>query len=150
MKTVPSQPGDLIATRVVLLRDLAQSLEVSQFALARNDAEMIARGAARQAELCRQWSHLEDQLRRESEQRPLPSTKPVAYRSPEALSSAQFEREFAALSVRIRHLTRVHCSLLRHLQRSLAIVAHVVESCAPTYAPELTLLRAETRPQAGD
>jgi len=94
MKTVPSQPGDLIATRVVLLRDLAQSLEVSQFALARNDAEMIARGAARQAELCRQWSHLEDQLRRESEQRPLPSTKPAAYQSPEALSSAQFEREF--------------------------------------------------------
>jgi hypothetical protein len=150
MKTVPSQPGDLIATRVVLLRDLAQTLEVSQFALARNDAEMIARGAARQAELCRQWSHLEDQLRRESEQRPLPSTKPAAYQSPEALSSAQFKREFAALSVRIRHLTRVHCSLLLHLQRSLAIVAHVVESCAPTYAPELTLLRAETRPQAGD
>ena len=150
MNTVLSQPGDPIAERLLLLRDLAQSLEVSQFALARNDAEMIARGASRQAELCRQWSLLEDQLRREYEQRPLRSTKPAAYQSPEALSSAQHEREFAALSVRIRHLTRVHCSLLRHLQRSLAIVAHVVESCAPTYAPELTLLRAETRLQAGD
>jgi len=150
MNTVPSQPSDLIATRVVLLRDLVQSLEVSQIALARNDAERITRGAARQAELCRQWSLLEDQLRREYEQRPLRSTKPAAHLSPEALSSAQFEQEFAALSIRIRHLTRVHCSLLRHLQRSLAIVAHVVESCAPTYAPDVTLLRAETRPQAGD
>ena len=150
MNTVLSRPGDPIAERLLLLRDLAQSLEVSQFALARNDAEMIARGAARQAELCRQWSLLEDQLRREYEQRPLHSTKPAAYQSPEALSSAQLEREFAALSVRIRHLTRVHYSLLRHLRRSLAIVAHVVETCAPTYAPDLTLLRAETRPQAGD
>jgi hypothetical protein len=150
MNIVPSQPGDLIATRLVLLRDLAQSLEVSQFALARNDAEMIARGAARQAELCRQWSLLEDQLRREYEQRPLRPTKTAANQSPQALSSAQLEHEFAALSDRIRHLTRVHCSLLRHLQRSLAIVAHVAESCAPTYSPDLTLLRAETRSQAGD
>jgi hypothetical protein len=150
MTTVPSQPGDLIATRLVLLRDLAQSLEVSQFALARNDAEMIARGAARQAELCRQWSLLEDQLRREYEQRPLRSTKTAACQSPETLSSAHLEQEFAALSARIRHLTRVHCSLLRHLQRSLAIVVHVAESCAPTYAPDLTFLRADTRPQAGD
>ncbi|HEY1400703.1 MAG TPA: hypothetical protein VF953_03885 [Terriglobales bacterium] len=150
MDTVPSQPGDLIATRLLLLRDLVQSLEVSQFALGRNDAEMITRGAARQAELCRQWSLLEDQLRRGCEQRPPRSTGSAADPSPKALSSAQLEREFAALSIRIRHLTRVHCSLLRHLQRSLAIVAHVVESCAPTYAPELTLLRAETRPQAGD
>jgi len=134
----------------VLLRDLVQSLEVSQIALARNDAERITRGAARQAELCRQWSLLEDQLRREYERRPLPSTKSAGHQSPQALSSAQLEHEFAALSTRIRHLTRVHCSLLRHLQRSLAIVAHVVESCAPTYAPDLTLLRAETRPQAGD
>jgi len=150
MNTVPSQPGDLIATRVVLLRDLVQSLEVSQIALARNDAERITRGAARQAELCRQWSLLEDQLRRGCEQRPPRSAGSAADPSPKALSSAQLEREFAALSVRIRHLTRVHCSLLRHLQRSLAIVAHVVESCAPTYSPDLTLLRAETRPQAGD
>ena len=136
--------------RLLLLRDLVQSLEVSQFALARNDAEMIARGAARQAELCRQWSLLEDQLRRESEQRPLRSTGPAAHHAPEALPSAQLEQEFAALSVRIRHLTRVHCSLLRHLQRSLTILTRVVESCAPTYAPDLTLLRAETHPQAGD
>src|SRR5713101_6746664 len=150
MDTVPSQPADLIATRLLLLRDLVQSLEISQFALARNDVEMITRGAARQAELCRQWGLLEGQLRRESEKHPLRSTEPAACRSPGALSSAQFEQEFAALNARIRHLTRVHCSLLRHLQRSLAIVAHVVESRAPTYAPELTLLRAETRPQAGD
>ncbi len=150
MDTVPSQPGDLIATRLVLLRDLVQSLEVSQLALARNDVEMIARGAARQAELCRQWGLLEDQLRRESEKRMLRSTGLAADSSPQVLPSAQLEREFVALSARIRHLTRVHYSLLRHLQRSLAIVAHLVENCEPTYAPELTLLRSERRPQVGD
>ncbi len=135
--------------RLLLLRDLAQSLEVSQFALARNDAEMIARGAAHQAELCRQWSLLEDQLCRQSEQRSLRSTEPTVHHQPEALPSAQLEQEFTALTVRIRYLTRVHCSLLRHLQRSLAILARVVESCEPTYTPDLTLLRAETRSQAG-
>jgi hypothetical protein len=150
MDAVPTQPGDLLASRLVLLRDLAQSLETSQFALVRNDAEMIARGAARQAELCRQWSLLEDQLQRESEPQRRRSTQPAAQPSPPALPSAQLEREFAALTVRIRHLTRVHCSLLRYLQRSLAILTRVVESCAPTYAPGLNLLRAETRPQAGD
>jgi hypothetical protein len=150
MDAVPTQPGDLIATRNFLLRDLVQSLEGSQFALVRNDAEMIARGAARQAELCRQWSLLEDQLRRKPEHLPPRSTEPVSQPSPEALPSAQLEQEFAALSVRIRYLTRVHCSLLRHLQRSLAIMAAVAESCAPTYSADLNLSRAETRPQAGD
>ena len=153
MDAALTQLGDLIATRIVLLRDLVQSLEGSQFALARNDAEMIARGAARQAELCRQWSVLEDQLRHASE--PLPASTPSeAQTSPEAsseaLPSAQLEQEFDALTVRIRHLTRVHCSLLRHLQRSLAILVHVADSCAPTYTADLSALRAETRPQAGD
>jgi len=153
MDTVPIQPGDLIANRILLLRDLVQSLEVSQFALASNDAEMIARGAARQAELCRQWSLLEDQLRHASEPQPRPAIQP-ALTSPEKLSealpSAQLEKEFDALTVRIRHLTRVHCSLLRHLQRSLAILVHVADSCAPTYTADPSALRAESRPQAGD
>src|SRR5882757_3549731 len=83
----PTQPGDLIATRVLLLRDLVQSLEVSQFALARNDAEMIARGAARQAELCRQWSLLEDQMRRDFG--PIRSSiQPAGLTSPKELSEA--------------------------------------------------------------
>jgi hypothetical protein len=64
MELLSTAPGDLLATRLALVRDLAHSLEVSQFALVRNDAEMIALGAARQAELCRQWGPLEDQLRR--------------------------------------------------------------------------------------
>lgn len=150
MDAVSSHPGDVIAMRLLLLRDLAQSLEVSQFALARNDAEVIARGAARQAELCRQWSALEDQLRHEFEKRPLSLAPAAVLPSPHALPMAHFEQEFATLAARIRHLTRVHCSLLRHLQRSLAIVACVAESCAPTYSPALASRRAETHPQAGD
>jgi hypothetical protein len=113
---------------------------------------MIARGAARQAELCRQWSLLEDQLR-QTYKRGL-SIPPAVPASPEtsaaALSSAHLEREFEALTVRIRHLTRVHYSLLRHLQRSLAILVHVADSCAPTYTADPNAVRAETRPQAGD
>ena len=144
MNPTLTTPADLLATRLLLLRDLAQSLEVSQIALTRNDAEMIARGAAHQAELCRQWSLLEDQLRRQSA---LPRSQETG--SSAALSSSQHEREFEALTTRIRHLTRVHCSLLRHLQRSLTILACVVDRCSPTYSPSLSLLRADTRPQAG-
>lgn len=144
MNATLTTPGDLLSTRLLLLRDLAQSLEVSQTALTRNDAEMIARGAAHQAELCRQWSLLEDQLRRQST---LPRSRETA--SSGALSSSQHEREFEALTTRIRHLTRVHCSLLRHLQRSLTILACFVDRCSPTYSPSLSLLRADTRPQAG-
>lgn len=147
MDTASTQPADPIVTRVLLLRDLVQSMEVSQFALARNDAEKIALGAARQAELCRQWNLLEDQLQRDSRSK-LRSTQPAKL-STEPLSSTKVEQEFAALTVRIRHLTRVHCSLLRHLQRSLAILVNVVDSCAPTYTADLTVLHAETRPQAG-
>jgi hypothetical protein len=131
-------PGDLLSTRLLLLRDLTQSLEISKDALAHNDAELIARGAAHQAELCRQWSLLEDQLRH----------KPQPVLS-EPAASAHIELEFTALTTRIRHLTRVHCSLLRHLQRSLAIVGHLVAARAPTYSPELNLVRDEPRPQAG-
>ena len=157
MNSVPCQPGELMEMRVGLLRDLVQSLEVSQFALARNDAEVIARGAAHQAELCRQWSLVEDQLHRAAESRPARSGESAADPSPDlspdsspnASPVVHLEKEFAALGARIGHLTRVHCSLLRHLNRSLAIVAHVVDSCSPTYTPELTQ-RPETRPQAGD
>jgi hypothetical protein len=149
MNPVPSQPGELIEMRLLLLRDLVQSLEVSRIALARNDAEVIARGAAHQAELCRQWSLMEDQLRREAGQRSIQISESNAF-SPGALPLFQLEEEFSVLTTCIRHLTRVHCSLLRHLHRSLAIAAHVVASCSLTYAPELTQPRAATHSQAGD
>jgi hypothetical protein len=144
MDTTLPELGDLIAARLLLLRHLADSLEVSRSALLSNDAEAIARGAAHQAELCRQWSLLEDQLRRESEHRPARAAA-AANDSPETALSAQFEEEWTALAARIRHLTRVHWSLLRHLQRSLAVVARVVEGCAPTYTPEAGLRRTEAR-----
>ncbi len=150
MDVQATQPGDLLSARLLLLRDLAHSLENSQIALTRNDAEMIARGAAHQAELCRQWSLLEDQLHPASPSKPLRLIETAKQFSTDTGPSAQIEQEFAALTIRIRHLTRVHCSLLRHLQRSLAILAHVVDSCAPTYTPDLNSIRVDTRPQAGD
>jgi chromosome segregation ATPase len=141
--------SQLIEQRLRLLHSLAESLESSSLALARNDAEAIARGAAHQAELCRQWSCLEDELRRRAERRSAPAAAGASGKSLgnslEASSgtrqSAQLEAEWEALGVRIRYLTRVHWSLLRHLERSLAVLNRVVDSCAPTYMPNPNLLR---------
>jgi len=144
------QLSDLIQQRLALLHRLAESLEVSQSALVRNDAEAIARGAAHQAELCRQWSELEDQLRLQSAQHPLPTSHAASEHSAAIAHSAELEQEWDALGTRLRHLTRVHWSLLRHLERSLAVLARVVESCALTYTPEPGSLRTEVRAQVGD
>lgn len=122
------QLRELIETRLLLLRGLADSLEVSRSALLSNDAESIARGAAHQAELCRQWGELETQIR---DCRP-PSGN-TERREEERVK--ELEAEWRELNMRIRYLTRVHWSLLRHLNRSLAVLSRVVESCATTYAP---------------
>jgi hypothetical protein len=150
-KSLP-ELSQLIEQRLRLLHSLAESLESSSLALARNDAEAIARGAAHQAELCRQWSRLEDELRRRAERRSAPPVGASSKSPNKSLDnsleasagtrqSAQLEAEWQALGVRIRYLTRVHWSLLRHLERSLAVLNRVVDSCAPTYTPNPNLLR---------
>jgi hypothetical protein len=137
--------SQLIEQRLALVRSLAESLESSSLALAQNDAEAIARGAAHQAELCRQWASLEDKLRREAGRRSaLPPSRAFG-KSPENENSARLQAEWEALSARILYLTRVHRSLLRHLVRSLAVMNRVVDSCAPTYTPDPRLLRTELR-----
>lgn len=143
--TLP-QITSLIETRLLLVRHLADSLEVSRSDLLANDVEAIARGAAHQAELCRQWSQLEDQVRRAREQSPTLATGGF----PEAKHLPQLEQEWAELSARIRHLSRVHLSLLRHLNRSLAVLERVVESCAPMYRPEPKRFPTEAGLRAGD
>ncbi len=140
----------LIEQRFALLRSLAESLEFSSLALAQNDAEAIARGAAHQAELCRQWSRLEDELRREAGRRSAPRLTGASGSSPEADHSARLQAEWERLGARIRYLTRVHWSLLRHMQRSLAVLNRVVNSCASTYTPAPGLLRPEVRIGVGE
>ncbi|MGA8540229.1 MAG: flagellar export chaperone FlgN [Terriglobales bacterium] len=137
--------SQLIEHRLALVRSLADSLESSSLALARNDAEAIARGAAHQAELCRQWARLEDKLRREAGRRSALPPSGAFANSPENEQLARLQAEWEALSARILYLTRVHRSLLRHLQRSLAVMHRVVDSCAPTYTPDPSLLRTELR-----
>src|SRR6202022_4479182 len=73
----------LIEQRLALLRSLAESLEGSSLALVQNDAEAIARGAAHQAELCRQWSALEEELRREAGGRSAPLSAGASGISPQ-------------------------------------------------------------------
>ena len=135
----------LIEERLALLRSLAESLEVSQLALVRNDAEAIARGAAHQAELCRQWGLLEEQLRCRARRPSIPAAENAHDNSLDRERSARLQAEWDELGARIRYLTRVHCSLLRHMQRSLAVLNRVVESCALTYTPEPGLHRLESR-----
>jgi hypothetical protein len=142
------QLAALIETRLLLVRNLADSLEASRSALLSNDAEAIARGAAHQAELCRQWGRLEDQIRQEREQQRR-LTGRSAEEPPDAARLTQLEDDWTELSARIRRLTRVHLSLLRHLNRSLAVLARVVESCAPTYTPGTGMLPIDTASQAG-
>lgn len=144
----------LIEQRLELLRNLAESLESSSLALARNDAEAIARGAAHQAELCRQWGRLENELRRRASCRPAPELANGSGDSVEPAHSARLQTEWDMLAARIRYLTRVHWSLLRHLERSLAVLHRVAESCAATYAPDPSLCRGdvptEARRRAGE
>ena len=139
----------LIEQRLALLRSLAESLEFSSLALVQNDAEAIARGAAHQAELCRQWSALEAELRREAAGNSA-QTNRIQSNSPKTGQSARLQAEWETLAARIRYLTRVHWSLLRHLERSLAVLNRVVDSCAPTYTPDPGLLRTEVRLRAGE
>ena len=148
IETALPELGKLIEQRLALLRSLAESLEISSLALVQNDAEAIARGAAHQAELCRQWSALEEELRREAGRNLSPpsagaSGDPLQPNSPTTGRSARLQAEWETLEARIRYLTRVHWSLLRHLERSLAVLNRVVDSCAPTYTPDPGLLRTE-------
>jgi hypothetical protein len=146
LDTTLPELSQLIEQRLVLVRNLAASLESSTLSLVRNDAEAIARGAAHQAELCRQWSHLEDELRpavlRPANEAGCGSPGRADHLS-ETERCAQLQAEWNTLGARIRYLTRVHCSLLRHLERSLAVLGRVVDSCGATYKPNSRLLRTE-------
>ncbi len=137
----------LIEQRLELLRSLSASLQTSSLALVRNDSDAIARGAAHQAELCRQWSCLESELRRKTKERDdRPSVQGGQLAA--AADSMRLQEEWEALARRIRYLTRVHWSLLRHLERSLAVMRRVVDSCAPTYLESAILTRDPRRGSA--
>ena len=142
--------GQLLEQRLAVVGTLAESLEGSRLALGRNDAEAIARGAAHQAELCRQWSRLENELRLQAGGRRPVQARGAGAGSPEEARSAQLASEWAALSAHIRYLTRVHWSLLRHMQRSLAVWSRVAASCEPTYAPVSSLNAPPPQPRAGE
>lgn len=149
--------AELLRQRLAVVGVLAQGLEEGRAALGRNDPEAIARGAAHQAELCRQWSKLEEQLRVQASKRRLLGCNREAAgspaSSPEAARSAELAEEWAALSARIRYLTRVHGSLLRHMQRSLVVWSHLISICQPTDALACAALEqpgAATRPYSGE
>ena len=103
----PSLPdlSKLIERRLELMRNLAESLEATSLALAQNNAEATARGAAHQAELCRQWALLEQRLPAAND----PGSTPPP---PTLEPSGRLQQKFDTLAARIRYITRVHWSLL--------------------------------------
>ena len=143
----------LVEGRLEVLRRLAESLEASRWLLAGNDAEAIARGAAHQAELCRLWSVLEDRLRRQTAS-PEPAPGDSASDPSARPTAEELEQEWIALRARIGYLTRVHSSLLRHMQRSLEVWARVAASCGPTYSapavPVPDFAASSTRTRVGE
>ncbi len=142
MPDVLPQFDSPIEERNSIMRELAACLEKTQSSLVRNDVEAIARGAAHQAELCRQWSGLESELRNRSFPRPASGSAQDPHEVSAAGSrSAELQAEWEILRARIYHLARVHWSLLRHLERSLNVLRQVAESCAVTYTPDAKLLR---------
>ncbi len=136
--------GKLLEQRLAVVGTLVESMERSRWALGRNDAEAIARGAAHQAELCRQWGRLENQLRAQAAQCRAVTGHDTSGDYPEAARSAELAAEWKALEKRIRYLARVHWSLLRHMQRSLAVWSRVAATCEPTYTPAAGRLGRET------
>ena len=142
--------GKLLELRLAVVGQLAESMEASRLAIVSNDAEAIARGAAHQAELCRQWSRMEDHLRRQAGRVRDRTSPGVRADMPEAAHSAQLAAEWQKLSTRIRYLTRVHSSLLRHMQRSLAVWNHLILSCEPTYRPVPDLGSTPSSLRAGE
>ena len=142
--------GKLLELRLAVVGQLAESMEASRLAIVSNDAEAIARGAAHQAELCRQWSRLEDHLRRQSAPLRVRTSPGATDDTPDSARSAQLAAEWEKLSARIRYLTRVHSSLLRHMQRSLAVWNHLLVSCEPTYRPAHDLEITQAGLRAGE
>ena len=140
----------ILEQRIAVVGSLAESLETGRLVLGSNDASAIARGAAHQAELCRQWARLEELLRAEAARRRLRTVAVSLQESPDSERSVQLESEWEALSTRIRYLGRVHWSLLRHMQRSLAIWSRVIDTCAPTYTPTPGAVVPPSRPHAGE
>jgi len=128
-----SELGKLFEERLAIVGMLAESLEASRWALGRKEFEAIARGAAHQAQLCRQWSELEAQMRTKSRVAKFQSSGDRSHSERSDQVAAQWE----ALSTRLRYLTRVHWSLLRHMQRSLGVLNHMIDRCAPTYGASI-------------
>ena len=64
--------GQLLEQRLAVVGTLAESLEVEPLGAGAKRRGSDRAGAAHQAELCRQWSQLEDELRLQAGRAPVP------------------------------------------------------------------------------
>jgi hypothetical protein len=122
----PKTLSQLIDRRSALGWKLAASLECSTAALVHNDAAAILHGTREQSELCRQWSAIENELRRRVGGRFL-------HLGPDFSQYADLKAEWDAIGLRLRYVTRVHAALLRHREHTLGILSHQIDRYAPTY-----------------
>jgi len=121
---------------LVLLRELANSLECAQVAVAESDVRQIKFQTARQRDLCEKLRPLRMQpvpcqdlpkLAR----RQLENEKPAGMgeRGP-ALAA-----ELAEVEMKVAHLNRSYEALLRRARRTIDIFCRVLANSALTYAP---------------
>src|SRR5437868_10776412 len=128
----------LLEKRLNVMRRLAQALQQGQASAVVMDAQQMEQQAAEQQVLCREWRAVEDEIQLEGGNRLTAIAEQVgssaAFENPDAQRWLRLRQELGQVEMHLTHLNRVHAALLRRMRRSIAVLAHVLASSAPTYA----------------
>jgi|SRR5581483_4552852 len=130
------EAADLPPHRLSLMRQLADSLQTAQAALASMDLTTFERATADQINLCRELRETEMALRQGSQ-----SSNAFGQSTERPGLSAAEDRkgsvvaEYRDIEHRLRVLNRTHAALLRRSRHSLQVFANLLESAAVAYAP---------------
>jgi hypothetical protein len=136
---------ELLQRRLLLMRELAGSLEQSQTAVVRSDVDGMDGQTVRQRDLCEALRCLEIEALESSSPHPIagePRKRQIWIQVPEhAVSPGVRQRckglaeELVEVEMRVRQLNQVYGALLRRAQRTLQIFMRALSSSANTYAP---------------
>jgi hypothetical protein len=131
--------------RLVLMRELAHSLEQVQNAVVRSDLREIDDHTAHQRELCEALRQVESEALGRPSRNLIAGEYPrqeFGAQLPEGVVSPRIEQrsktlaqELIQVEMRVSQLNRAYAALLRRAQRTLQIFMRVLASSANTYAP---------------
>jgi hypothetical protein len=129
------EAADLPAHRLSLMRQLADSLQTAQSALASMDLTTFERATADQLNLCRELRESEMALRQgfQSSNATQTTDRPELSAADDPKGSVL--AECRDIEHRLRVLNRTHAALLRQSRHSLQVFANLLESAAVAYAP---------------